>query len=74
MGRGVSSTHPGMDARWYGCTAGTCLLVVGLADAGLSGFVHSSRGGDYTVEVYILEVEELEAKIAPGRGISLGGQ
>ena len=27
-----------------------------------------------TVEVYILEVEELEAKIAPGRGISLGGQ
>jgi hypothetical protein len=34
----------------------------------------TTRGGDLTVEVYILEVEELEAKIAPGRGISLGGQ
>jgi len=26
------------------------------------------------MEVYILEVEVLEAKIAPGRGISLGRQ
>jgi len=26
------------------------------------------------MEVYILEVEVLEAKIAPGGGISLGGQ
>jgi len=26
------------------------------------------------MEVYILEVEVLEAKIAPGKGISLGGQ
>jgi hypothetical protein len=33
----------------------------------------TSRGGE-SMEVYILEVEVLEAKIAPGRGISLGGQ
>jgi hypothetical protein len=26
------------------------------------------------MEVYILEVEVLEAKIAPGGGVSLGGQ
>ena len=51
----------------------TCSLAVGVADAGLSE-PSTQRGGDFTVEVYILEVEELEAKIAPGRGISLGGQ
>jgi hypothetical protein len=49
-----------------------CSLAVGLADPGLSE-PSTSRGGE-TVEVYILEVEVLEAKIAPGRGISLGGQ
>jgi hypothetical protein len=31
------------------------------------------RGG-FKMELYILEVEVLEAKIAPGGGISLGGQ
>jgi hypothetical protein len=43
-----------------------------MADPGSLNGHHRRRYS--TMEVYILEVEVLEAKIAPGKGISLGGQ
>lgn len=35
---------------------------------------HTNKHEESTMKVYVLEVEVLEAKIAPGGGISLGGQ